>query len=346
MGNTVFANMQQARTSLSDNKFAYTKWVSGKGAETASHAQKDDYLNGYATIAAFLCDNARFEAALDQVSRQLWDAYCLFNPDTRNKFTRALNKVAKGAGFDYQNRFSADTTGTKPIGIRLVGGDPQLGYMLRNKLFWKDSMDLRHGEHSHSLQWLAIAQGNPGLVPTAADLYSEAGNFRAASKSDRKGERSMLMWQWIADCFPSNMKRLASEVFLNGETLESQTYRSPQIITDYLLRRQGGPIEGNFVSNYLFYRYKNRNWLTTKEVWDPNLKTMRTELDKIYTGDPTVTRENSVGGRSWKPSPSVPNARQIRDPTKYDGKHAGNPIQSYQVKFHDKEGNLSYYYAE
>ena len=40
-----------------------------------------------------------------------------------------------------------------------IGGDPQLGYMLRNKLFWKDSMDLRHGEHSHSLQWLAIAQG-------------------------------------------------------------------------------------------------------------------------------------------------------------------------------------------
>jgi hypothetical protein len=31
--------------------------------------------------------------------------------------------------------------------------------MLHNKLFWKDSMDLRHGEHSRSLQWLAIAQG-------------------------------------------------------------------------------------------------------------------------------------------------------------------------------------------
>lgn len=346
MGNSVFAGAGQARTSLTDNKFAYTKWVTGVGAQTANHGRKDAFLDGYAAIAAFLCNNALFEAALDQVSSQLWDAYCLFRPDTRNKFTRALNKVAVSKGFDYQNRFTEDTSGTKPIGIKLIGGDPQLGYMLRNKLFWKDSMDLRHGEHSHSLQWLAIAQGNAGLVPTVAELYAETGNFRASSKNDKKGERSLLMWQWIADCFPSDMKRLATAEFLNGETLESQSYRSPQVITDYLLRRQGGPIPGNFVSTYLFHRYKNRDWLTTKEVWDEAAGGMRTELDKLYTGDPTVSREGSVGAKSWKASPAVPGARLIRDPAKYVGKHTGSPVQNFPVVFHGKPGTLSYFYAE
>lgn len=346
MGNTVFASAVQARTSLTDNKFTYTQWVKGEGAKTANFAQKDAFLDGYAAIAAFLCNGPVFEAALDQVSSLLWDAYCLFRPNTRNKFTRALNKVASAKGFDYQNRFNLDTTHTKPIGIKLIGGDPQLGYMLRNKLFWKDSMDLRHGEHSHSLQWLAIAHGNPGLVPTVPNLYAETGNFRGGSKDDRGGDRSMLMWQWLTDCFPSDMRRLATAEFLNGETLESQSYRSPQVITDYLVRRLGGPIPGNFVSTYLFHRYKNRNWLTTKEVWDQPSGQMRTQLDKVYTGDPTVNREGSVGAKTWKPSPSVPNARLIRDTPAYGGGHPGDPVQEHQVNFHGKAGTLSYYYAE
>lgn len=346
MGNTVFTTVPQARTSLTDNKFAYTKWVTGQGAQTANHAQKDAYLHGYATIAAFLCNRAQFENALDLVSSQLWDAYCLFTPNTRNKFTRALNKVASAKGFTYQNRFTQDTTHTRPIAIKLIGGDPQLGYMLRNKLFWKDSMDLHHGEHSHSLQWLAIAEANAGLVPTVPQLYAETGNFRAPSKDDEKGDRSMLMWQWIADCFPTSMKRLATKEFLNGETLESDSYRSPQEITDFLLNRQGGPIPGNFISNYLFYRYKNRNWLTTREVWDMNAGAARTELDKLYTGSASAIRENSVGAKTWTPSPSSPNARLVRDTNQYVGKHPGDPMQTFAVNFHGKPGALCYYYSE
>lgn len=346
MPNTIFANAGEAGNSLRINKFAYTKWVKDEGAKTANHDRMDAFLDGYASIAAFLCNSVQFEAALDQVSGLLWDAYCLFRPDTRNKFTRALNKVAASKGFDFQNRFNLDTTHTRPIGIKLIGGDPQLGYMLRNKLFWKDSMDLRHGEHSHSLQWLAITQGIPNLAVPAAELYAETGNFRAASKNDQRGQRSMLMWQWLADCFPSDMKRLATEEFLNGETLESQSYRSPQVITDHLLKNNGGPIAGNFVSHYLFHRYKNRNWLTTRDVWDRNAQAMRAELDKIYTGDPTVSREGSAGARSWKPSPSVPGARLIRDQQNYDGKHNDNPCQEYLMNFHGRQGSLCYYYTE
>jgi hypothetical protein len=345
MPNTVFANLGQARDSLKANKFAYTTWDKTEHkAKTTTNTKADAFLEGYATIAAFLCDGARFQAALSTVSGHLWDAYRLFQPKTRNKFTRALNKVAAAKGFDYQNRFTADTSHAKPIGVKLIGGDPQLGYMLRNKLFWKDSMDLHHGEHSHSLQWLAIAEGLPNLVPSAAALYAETGNFRAPSQSDKSGDRSLLMWQWLADCFPSSMSRYATEKFLNNETLESQSYRSPQVITDYLIHR-GQPIAGDFVSTYLFFRYKNRNWLSTKEVWGRD-GTARTELDKIYTGDASASRHGSVGATTWKPSPSVPAARLIRDPAKYVGKHDGDAVREYELVLHGQPGTLCYFYAE
>ena len=54
MGNSVFAGAGQARTSLTDNKFAYTKWVTGVGAQTANHGRKDAFLDGYAAIAGDL----------------------------------------------------------------------------------------------------------------------------------------------------------------------------------------------------------------------------------------------------------------------------------------------------
>lgn len=351
MANMVFPSFELARRSLEDNKFTYTTWVKGEGAKTATHPRASDYLDGYARVAAFLCDPASFEAALQRVSSQLWDAYRLFNPNTRNKFTRALNKVASAKGFSFQNRFGADTSHTSPIGIKLIGGDPQLGFMLRNKLFWKDSMDLRHGEHTHSLQWLAIAEGNLGTVIPIADLYAETGSFRASSDADQDGKRSLLMWQWIADCFPTDMSNLAAT--FKGkkgsvqETLESQSYRSPQVITDFLLRRSGGPIADHFVSNYLFYRYKNRKWLTVKPVWNQDLNVHQDKLDKIYSGDPSVAREGSMGAKSWKKSQAVPEARLLRDPTSYVGKHGADGVPvAYDVNFHGNAGQLCYYYLE
>ncbi|MFY9513415.1 MAG: LirA/MavJ family T4SS effector [Rubrivivax sp.] len=345
MGNTVFASAPQALESLKKNKFAFTKALNDGGRQTADHPQFDAYIAGYAAVAALLCDQGRFDAALTAVSEQLWDAYMLFTPDTRNKFSRALNKVASSYGFSYQTRFQQDTSHTRPIGIKLIGGDPQLGFMLRGKLFWKDSMDLRHGEHTHSLQWLAAAQALPNLVPTVANLYAQTGEFRAASKDDMPGQRSMLMWQWLADCFPTDMNNLATAQFLNGETLESHSARSPQFITDLLLKRNAGPIPGHFVSTYLFHRYKNRNWLKAEQVWDKALGAERTQVSKFYTGDPTVAREGSVGAQSWTPSQRVPN-RLLRDTTQYVGKHDGAATQSYQVTLHNKPGVLSFYHAD
>lgn len=216
--------------------------------------------------------------------------------------------------------------------------------MLRNKLFWKDSMDLHHGEHTHSLQWLAIAQGVQTTVPIA-ELYAHTGAFRAPSDVDPGGDRSLLMWQWLADCFPSSMKSLATLKFKNGETLESQSYRSPQVITDYLLNRQGGPIDGHFISTYLFHRYKNRNWLTTKDIYDKDQQKHVEKLDKIYQGDPKVpTKGGSFADDGWVQSPSSPN-RLLRDKASYQTLHSSSPNIEYPVQLHQKAGTLCFYYG-
>jgi hypothetical protein len=345
MPNTKFTDAGQAYNSLINNKFTYTEWVAGQGAKTKSFAQTEQYLRAFATVAAFLCNDAQFEAALGRVSSSLWDAYRTFEPRTRNKFSRSLNKVAGAKGFTFQNRYAADACHTRPIGVKLVGGDPQLGYMLRRKLFWKDSMDLRHGEYSHCLQWLAIAEGLPTLAVSAADLYVATADFRAASKQDgNKGQRSVTMWQWVVDCFPTDMNNLVEEFQHSNETLESQSYRSPQVIMDFLLKNSGGPIPGHFLSNYLFYRYKNRNWLTRKTSWS-EAKGEFEEYDKLYSGDPKVTRHGSVGVQTWAQSPTVA-TRKLRDPAQYQGQAPSAPEHVYPMTFHNRNGSLCYFYAE
>lgn len=334
MPNTIFKDSAQAKASLLANKFEYTEWVKGE-AKTVTFARKKDFIDSYAEVAAFLCNKPEFITALNEVSSLLWDAYRGLSADTRNKFTRALGVVAATKGFAFQSRLPLNTA-KPPIGIKLIGGDPQLGYMLRGRLFWKDSMDLRHGEHSHSLQWLAIAQGLPNLKVPAAELYSKTGNFRAQSKDDQPGQRSLLMWQWLTDCFPCDMNNLATATFLNGETLESNTFRAPQFLTDYLLKR-GTPIPGNFVSTYLFHRYKNRSWLSTKEVYNDKKNKMETRIDKIYDGQ----AYSGKGANNWTPSDNV-SARLLRNKN-YVGTHATQPKHSYDIKLHGKQGTLCFH---
>jgi len=344
MANTVFASQVEALASLNKNKFAYTRWDKDKGyAKPATPPAKHDaYMVGFSHIAAFLCNKAEFERCLGLVSSDMWDVYRGLDPKTRNKFSRAMSQVALTKNFHFRPGFTANTT---PIGIKLIGGDPQLGYMLRNQLFWKDSMELRHGEHSHSLQWLAIAQWNQAGIP-APELYALTADYRASNQHDRAGRRSMTLWQWLADCFPTDKNNYATEIFTNGETLESESFRSPQLITDYLLPLGGAPINDHFISHYLFHRYQNRTWLKAKTTTDwKGGGATSTVITAQYTGDPKAHRSDTAATRGWKKSLAVPGARLVRDPTTYGHDlHAGEASQSISASFHGNPGELSYFY--
>ena len=121
----------------------------------------EDYLEDYAKIAVFLTNEADFKAALQRVSAALWASYRGYPKDQRNKFTSALGSVAIPGGFTYTPTVLA-TMNDQPNGLVFSGGvsADKFAQSVTGKLFWKDDMNLRHGEHSHSLQWLAIAEAN------------------------------------------------------------------------------------------------------------------------------------------------------------------------------------------
>lgn len=339
---TRFNSMAEARQSLKDNGFKETKWSKEK-QKFVSTATPDAYLDDYARIAVFLCHRKYFLNALDAVSAQLWIAYSGLLPDTKNKFTRALSIVAVKYGFTFQNRIPMDTVHGAPIGIKLIAGDLGLGWMLRNKLFWKDSMEGRHGEHTHSLQWLAIAHHRSTIVP-AADLYSKASAYRTVTKN----KEDVYLWQWLADCFPIDKKKAGdATIFKNDETLLSDSFRSPQNIMDQLLLGDLGKWAGHFVANYLFQRYKKRSWLelnANDKV--TSLKGADLKAHGARNAEPKLEAE-SRGARpdttnEWVRSQMSPDARLLRNknyavPEDVEGKVAKT---GKKVSFHGIEGKL------
>ena len=256
---TDYDTSAQARQCLVDNKLRYIGQEQG--------IQLDQYLDGYSAICAFLSRNADFERALTDVSRRLWHAY-LNDPSQSNKFTRALSVVSSQLGFSVRQNYlptvqSSPTrvTDSSPMKFKLTGNDSGLGFFLRNKLFWKDSMEALHGEHSHSLQWLAIAVAKLDTALPIPQLYSQSGAF-VMSGTDSGAKTSIHLWAWLADSFPPSMSKFGDVKVLAGnkDNLTTNSYRSPQNITSHLVPL-AGPINGHFVSHYLYYRYDNRKWI-------------------------------------------------------------------------------------
>jgi Family of unknown function (DUF5636) len=335
---TIFSSYTEARKSLKDNKWAYMEAQKGEAPVIKPLGDLNGYLDDFAHIAAFLCNPGAFQAALVNVSALIWAQYVGLDPTLRNRFTRALGAVAVNNGFTFQQRMPLDTTSTAPIGVLLTGNDDQLGHMLRHKLFWKDGMDSRHGEHTHSLQWLAIALG-ARTGKRAADLYAKAGNLRAPKQfEEQRGARSLTMWEWVADCFPLDMGKSTSKKFMNDETLVSQSARSPQVIMDSLLKGKPQNHPAQFLAQYLFHRYNNRGWLKVDQ---------KGQVKDIQTTGIKAHRAGDRAAHGWDKSPSSPTARLVRDQNSYaaQGNHTTIPMTQIEVKCHGVEGTLSYHYS-
>jgi len=230
-------NFDEAKKSLVDNGYM---------------TQKDEYLNLCAMVLAFLSNTNQFEAALKSVSAFIWSYYTGLDPNIKNKFSISLGMVAQMHKFRVSTRPIvaphpdalplAPTPLGGPMDIKLVGSYGDFYGLLRERMFWKDSMDMEHGEYSHALQWLAIASE---FGPRAAALYAELPKY-----SHKKNKTEVIpLWSYLADCFPDTKKADAE--------LISNTYRSPQMITKHLIG-SAQPIKDHFVSFYLTYVYKQR----------------------------------------------------------------------------------------
>jgi hypothetical protein len=341
---TKFNDVDEAKKSLKDNGIRFTKWDKTRhkvvSADPLTNAAT--HIDDFARIAVFLSNRTNFDNAMETVSRKMWQAYIGLAATAHNKFSSALGVVARAAGFDFQQRFQLVTNGgpaTPPIGIMLIAGDPQLGYMLRNKLFWKDSMDSRHGEHTHSLQWLAIHEG-AGTATPAAELYSYCADYRLQSADDGGSERSITIWQWLADCFSPDMGKAARDTELkNKELLQSDSARSPQVIMDRLMLGNPRAKHKHFISTYLYARYKKRSWLVEVEEFDretgKKVKDVRDLQNRSIK--PTASAVTATG--KWVASPSSPDARMLRN-TAYTPPATTVARASHAMNFHDIPGTL------
>jgi len=238
-------------------------------------------VQDYAKIALFLSDRPRFEEALNGLSRTLWEIYRRKAPSPnanareyqtsgeRNKFTDALRIAGRNHGFGLDEHSVVDTTNVVLVGA--ISAEDYLGRIKRG-LFFKDMMDLAHGEHSHTLQWLTIATGNLGLAERACDLYKGiyevrprknivVPGFKLTPRSREQGARKdVSFWSWLVDCFPVSSAQ-GSEIPA-AESLFTDGYRCPQNLMRYLMDMND---ETHFLSVYLTYRYQRRNFFRPNE---------------------------------------------------------------------------------
>jgi len=131
----------------------------------------------YAALLDLLSDHGRFAAALENASAAIWAAY---NRDEirnqPNRYTRAILHVGATLGFA-----SGD------LRVLTAAASPQaFGDLLRNRLLWKDSFALGHGEFAHSYQWLA------------AGLALNWGTNTARLYAETRGRLSMMPC-WVKD---------------------------------------------------------------------------------------------------------------------------------------------------
>jgi hypothetical protein len=240
----------------------------------------DSYAADYAKIAVFLSTKDDFEKALTELSAALWGHYRALARSaddeealkqtgaTRNKFTLAMRAEGSKHGFGMASHDVVDTSRMVLVGA--IDGDT---YFARVKagMFFKDMMDLKHGEHTHTLQWLAIARSCK-LTNSAVDLYKNILAVEAKKKvvvpgfKIGKGEKQdaiphVMLWAWLVDCFP--MDSAKDGAMPAQESLFTAYYRSPQVVNRYLMDLKD---DSHFLSLYLRYRYQKRNWFKPGET--------------------------------------------------------------------------------
>lgn len=250
---------------MKERKFRLTR--KEKGQPRGFVVQDDEILDkdiwDFGLIYDLFENKASFEAGLEKISSSLWYNYLRISGQKHiakaspgNYFSRSLGVLATQYGFKFQDGLKLDTDfSSAPIGIMLVGNDMLIGSLIRKKLFWKDAISADHGEHTHSLQWLVAARELQTLVHRSIpDLYEKTVDYWSMPK----GEPELSLWQFLVDSFPKVDNRARG----SDQDSTTDSYRSPQNVTRFLLNKQNGykPIQGHFVSNYLYRRYANRSW--------------------------------------------------------------------------------------
>jgi hypothetical protein len=208
----------------------------------------------YAEIAVFLSTQDRWKPELEKISKLLREHFLTALLIGRtNAFMSAISMIASRIGFPTTDHHLVLAGFTNPNTFR--------GYV-RDGRFWKDAVSSYHGEHSHSIQWLALAMAwKDGALNIKADistLYKESVEYACKKRlyhASGNEYRSLYLWDWLVDCFDYGNQ--AADFTTN---ITSETPRSPSYLNKYIFEQ--GETVGNalWIGQYLKARHNKRAW--------------------------------------------------------------------------------------
>ena len=153
----------------------------------------------YVELLGLLCGlkgYPSFEEGLLKISELLWTEYRKPGMQDRpNRYSRSIINLAN-------SRFGF-TTQDNVVFAGPLGG-AAFGERVRNKVLWKDSFALGHGEFSHSYQWLTAGLVLNWGVETGQHYANVAGRMSRiplfTKDSDGMTYRRSPLWEYLVDC--------------------------------------------------------------------------------------------------------------------------------------------------
>jgi len=195
---------------------------------------------------------AEFRSQLEQLSGAIWECYNAPGiKDRANRFTSSIIKVGEGQGFSCQNNV---------VFVGALDG-PAFGQNLVNRVLWKDSFALDHGEFSHSYQWLAAGQKFNWEHGTA-DLYSKLASVRSkvplfVIDNGELAFRRAPLWEYMVDC--TN--------YSEGKCGEA---KRREAVNGYVVNQLAELMTGEFVDPFFADEYLRKVY--REEFFQPNGK--------------------------------------------------------------------------
>ncbi len=203
-------------------------WTEIKGVEHAGQCIQRwfgniPFIDDYAQLATWLSNVELYEGdfanSLEALSKRLWLTY-LERSIGSNRLTQAIQREGNTLGF---KAFVANNLDHHTVYFNTIKAETFI-HNLINKVLWKDSFAIHHGEFSHSYQWLA-AGDYFGWGHKTSKLFSATGMIQSREPIPHMSaggavlNEKVYLWEWLVDSLNAKDKGKVAAAIGQGEPL-------------------------------------------------------------------------------------------------------------------------------
>lgn len=215
------------------------------------------YLDDYAQLATWLSNRELYEGdfakSLEDLSRRLWNIY--LDRGGSNRLTQAIQIQGGRLGF---RSFVANNIDHHTVYFNTIRAETFVQNLI-NKVLWKDSFAIHHGEFSHSYQWLAAGlyfgwgQKTSALFSATGMIKSKA-NLPHMTAGGEIVEDRIYLWEWLVDSLNAKDKAKVAKAIGTDENLRlnghcfTDTFRHANNVHALLLQHKDDWFLGHYAS--------------------------------------------------------------------------------------------------